>query len=137
MSHMAIYQDQDARELVTSYLTSREWWTIVAHNKLSADVMEHVEKSYYAGVANADFHLSILCMMPMMALGFAHKRRMNHKQLETALQHFQAMQSQEIAFYTYRDIIVPIKKSDTAKGIAVLAYLGYWIGGNTYEHPSP
>lgn len=137
MSRMAIYQDQDARELVTSYLTSREWWTIVAYDTLSANVMEHIEKSYYAGVANADFHLSIMCTMPMLALGFAHKRRMNHKQLEIALQHFQAMQSQEIAFYAYHDIIVPIKKSDTALGMAVLAYLGYWLGGNTYEHPTP
>lgn len=77
---MNLLSGGESRRAIRGYLTSREWWVLL--DPENRGLFSLVEEGYYAGEANADFHVLFgMVSGRFVSLAFAHKRRMSRSQL--------------------------------------------------------
>ena len=78
---MLIHDEEGVRESLRVYIQSREWWMILPMDR--TDALAQIERSFYEGEANGDFHLVAGPYLPGGIIAFAKKSRMTPEQLST------------------------------------------------------
>lgn len=71
--------NSDAKARIKGYIDSRLWWVMFPFDRF--DALAHIEETYYAGEASADFRLVTGFPIPGFAVAFALKERMSAEQI--------------------------------------------------------
>lgn len=117
----------EARYMVNQYLDSGKWWTVIAHDKLSAHVAEVIERTFYTGKKNADFHLGIIPLPGgLLSLVFAHKRHMRRRDLVELLTQLGAGPDHDNGD-PEQDIIIPVRSKDINRAFHISESFNAWL----------
>jgi len=71
---MELLDDEQVRDRIRGCLNSHEWWAIF---DLETNHLQDLEETFYAGEANADFHLFVGPQLPGFHVAFAKKSRLS------------------------------------------------------------
>ena len=84
---VGLLDEQQAKDAVREYLESREWWLFIEPENQGR--IQAVEKTFYDGPANEDFHALLLPRIapgvPILALYLGGKKRLPRGKLESWL----------------------------------------------------
>tara|TARA_Y100000310_G_C20286153_1_gene624969 strand:- start:69 stop:470 length:402 start_codon:yes stop_codon:yes gene_type:complete len=75
----SLHDEASIKETIRAYLQSHEWWMIMPGDR--TDALAQIERSFYRGEANADFHILMGPYLPGWSIAFAKKSRMTPSQL--------------------------------------------------------
>ena len=76
---MQLLDEQEFKDRFKEYLASNDWWIILP--LFNSDALTTIEKQYYDGDKNGDFHLLMGGGIPGFSIAFAHKDHMSPDQL--------------------------------------------------------
>jgi hypothetical protein len=123
---MELMTEDDARERVRGYMRGREWWVIPYVTEWGAVIGDEVERRYYDGEANADFHLML---WGPASIAFAHKRHMNERQYASLLAE---ITSESVADWASRlrerDVVFAGEEHEHDACVALCVLLDAWMG---------
>jgi hypothetical protein len=123
---MELMTEDDARERVRGYMRGREWWVIPYVTAWGAEIGAEVERRYYEGTANADFHLMLL---GPASIAFAHKRHMNERQYASLLAEITSEGvSSWAARLRERDVVFAGEAHEHDACVALCVLLDAWMG---------